>query len=74
MPLSALPAPLPRPSDAASTVATALQCVICMFAERSHACVPCGHKCLCEGCADVAKVKTCPMCRKEVMMMVQVWE
>jgi hypothetical protein len=40
------------------------ECVMCMDVEKSHAFVPCGHMCVCEGCA--AKVmganKECPFC------------
>ena len=75
VPLSAISAPSPqRPADAASTVATSLQCVVCMSSERSHVAVPCGHRVLCEGCATKAKIKACPLCRKPVQMWMMVFE
>jgi len=73
--LSTLSAPaLPRPFDAASTVATALQCVICMDKERTHLLFPCGHKCLCVDCADPAVITTCPLCRRLVVGITEVFD
>ena len=65
----------PTEDDTATSVATELMCVICLSDERSVACVPCGHKCLCEGCGThaVAKYK-CPMCREPIMMFMRVFE
>ena len=68
-----------KQDDAATSVATALMCVICYSKERSVACVPCGHKCLCEDCGTKENMTTangcpCPMCRKEVMMFMKVFE
>lgn len=62
--------------DAATSVATALQCVVCMANERAVACVPCGHKCLCEECSNdtVLRSKKCPMCRADVHMFLRVYE
>jgi hypothetical protein len=65
----------PKDDDVATSVATALMCVICMSEEKSIACVPCGHKCLCEGCGnhDIAG-DTCPMCRETIGMFMRVFE
>lgn len=64
-----------RNDDAATSVATALQCVVCMTRERAVACVPCGHKCLCNDCGKEEVVgESCPMCRKTVMFFMQVFE
>ena len=61
--------------DAATSVATALQCVVCMTNERSMACVPCGHRCLCDACGKhEAAGDRCPMCREPVMMFMRVFE
>lgn len=61
-------------SDAATSVATSLQCVVCMTNERSVACVPCGHRCLCESCAVPSVVGSkCPMCRADVQMFMRVF-
>lgn len=68
-----------RQDDAATSVATALMCVVCYSKERNVACVPCGHKCLCEDCGTKDNMSTskgchCPMCRNEVMMFMKVFE
>jgi len=68
-----------KQDDAATSVATALMCIICYSKERSVACVPCGHKCLCEDCGTKENMTTakgcpCPMCRKEVIMFMKVFE
>ena len=33
--------------------------------EKTHACYPCGHMCLCEECATELQWSTCPMCRAD---------
>ena len=45
-------------------------CVICMTEARSHVLVPCGHMCLCAGCAAVGR---CPLCREVVLTTVKVF-
>jgi len=47
-------------------------CVICLEGEKTHLLVPCGHQCLCAGCADGFN-GLCPLCRTQVMMSVQVF-
>ena len=40
------------------------KCVICMDAKINAVCVPCGHRCLCEGCIEIIlKQGNCPICR-----------
>jgi len=41
------------------------ECCVCLAPEKSHAFVPCGHYCVCEGCAHciMAAPKECPVCR-----------
>ena len=63
-----------KDDDAATSVATALQCVVCLSGERSTACVPCGHMCLCDKCATNDKMRNCPMCRAEIQTLVRVWQ
>ena len=63
--------------DAATSVATALECVhvVCMTRERTVACVPCGHKCLCDECGKEDIVgSSCPLCRKPVAIFMRVFE
>ncbi|KAH8054247.1 hypothetical protein JL722_8979 [Aureococcus anophagefferens] len=46
------------------------ECAICFAdASRTHACVPCGHKCVCASCASThltASGSRCPICREEI--------
>jgi hypothetical protein len=57
-------------------------CVVCISAKSNTACVPCGHKCLCQGCSQIIlgiegarqQQMVCPLCREEVMMAIQVYE
>ena len=46
---SASRAPVPRPC--AKEADDAALCVVCLEGARTHVLVPCGHRCLCEGCA-----------------------
>lgn len=36
-------------------------CVVCLDRVSTHAIIPCGHRCVCDGCKDL--VTSCPMCR-----------
>ena len=49
-------------------------CVICLEAPRTHACVPCGHWCLCaaESCI-LAAHQQCPLCRAEVNVVMRMF-
>ena len=43
------------------------ECVVCMNAERTHAFVPCGHRCVCKKCGvDERSFDTCPLCREQI--------
>jgi hypothetical protein len=45
----------------------AITCVACLEQRRAVAAVPCGHLCLCAGCAARQQpMKKCPMCRADV--------
>ncbi|KAL0479016.1 hypothetical protein AKO1_007921 [Acrasis kona] len=51
------------------------ECVICMDAAKSHACSPCGHKVVCEECAErVYERGVCPICRAEVIHCIRIFE
>jgi hypothetical protein len=46
------------------------ECVVCMDETRSHAFVPCGHRCVCEECSGVLMATAqprCPVCRAPAM-------
>jgi baculoviral IAP repeat-containing protein 2/3 len=50
-------------------------CVICLENARSHACIPCGHKILCEECAPTMYQQgKCPICRAEVTYCTKIFE
>jgi hypothetical protein len=42
------------------------ECCVCMESAKSHVFIPCGHVCVCQGCAEqvMASSKECPMCRQ----------
>ena len=48
-------------------------CTICAEGPLSHACVPCGHKCICKGCK--AKPRgLCPICRQKVTSIIEIFD
>ncbi len=47
------------------------ECVICLDLTPDYACVPCGHKCLCEKCKD--SVLTCPICIKKCESIIKIF-
>ena len=59
------------------------ECVVCFVAVRTHALLPCGHRCLCAACARdyeqggewerVGAPPKCPMCRLPVKDAQRVW-
>ena len=63
-------APAPHP-DAEET-----QCVVCFDAPKDHAIVPCGHICVCAGCAEQltkTRTPTCPVCREPILQTMKVF-
>ena len=49
-------------------------CVICLAEPRSHAFVPCGHRCVCTACAeDSRSARKCPMCKGEVSQIIKIY-
>ena len=52
-------------------------CVICLDSRSTHACIPCGHRCICELCADtemMTQQKCCPVCRRDVAMVMRIFD
>ena len=47
-----------------STIGGQTTCIVCFVNPKSHAAVPCGHKCACGDCS--ALVRECPVCRNPV--------
>jgi hypothetical protein len=63
-------APAPHP-DAEETM-----CVVCFDAPKDHLIVPCGHQCVCAGCAEQltkTRTPTCPVCREPIQQTVKVF-
>lgn len=50
---------------------TSSECVICMDAQRTHICLPCGHFVMCDSC--ISLVADCPICRTRVQSFVKVF-
>ena len=46
-------------------------CVVCLDEAKSHALVPCGHRCVCGPCG--VRLGQCPVCRQAVTMAMRVW-
>ena len=53
------------------------ECAICFDTSRTHACVPCGHRCVCASCASKhlpGSGSRCPICREEITMTIQIFD
>lgn len=50
------------------------ECVVCLSEAKSTCCVPCGHVCMCPGCAaDVQSKKgSCPVCRAPIECVLEI--
>ena len=48
-------------------------CAICLTQLRTHAFIPCGHKCVCKDCSDKLKDKKCPICRVKASAVIKVF-
>ena len=59
-----------------------MRCVVCLSITATHACVPCGHKCVCEQCAAAATATAaasfsnnrCPLCRSNVSSIIRIYD
>ena len=59
---AALPEPLAEPPRAGHDDDE--YCIVCLETLRTHTLIPCGHRCLCEGCAASHQWEACPVCRE----------
>jgi len=60
-----MPATMSEPEPQEETEDDDTLCVICLGEEKSHIMAPCGHRCLCAGCANrMVFPASCPMCRR----------
>lgn len=51
-------------------------CVVCLAAPKTHAFVPCGHRCVCEDCGSAVVGQdsaNCPICRTAVEQLLQIF-
>jgi len=46
-------------------------CVICYERPKTHALLPCGHRCVCGTCKK--KIVQCPLCRQYVIEAVKIY-
>ena len=51
------------------------ECVVCMDGENTHIFFPCGHKCVCEGCAAMIMGDSaeCPTCRGKASQTLRIY-
>jgi len=70
VPLSEANFDIGRPGVPESTLGGESTCIICFTRPKSHAAVPCGHRCACADCSAriMERDRRCPYCREEVMM------
>lgn len=73
------PAPEDKASSSESKRSPAPEdnsCVICLTEGRTHAVIPCGHRCLCSYCAEAFQKQssTCPLCQLEFVYIVQIYD
>ena len=51
------------------------ECVVCFDAEKKLvACVPCGHRCMCQDCYDKLRDRRCPVCRNPIQSTLKMWD
>lgn len=50
------------------------ECVICLSAPCTHAFLPCGHRCVCEACANGQALPKCPICRTTGSGFLRIWD
>lgn len=74
------PAPVdPRPIQASSKINAVPieteECAVCMEVQKTHAFVPCGHRCVCVGCSEaiMKSSKKCPLCNQVSACAIKVY-
>ena len=79
----ALPQPLPlappppwqepSPLEIDEPPDEAALCVVCVDARNTHACIPCGHKCVCGPCGRALQPRRCPLCRAMLKAIIEIF-
>ncbi|CAD7700849.1 unnamed protein product [Ostreobium quekettii] len=61
-------------ADGGDTLAKDIECMVCLCARRSACIVPCGHICMCYGCAMEVQNKkgVCPLCRGSIDVIMEI--
>ncbi|MBL6833635.1 MAG: RING-HC finger protein [Candidatus Actinomarina sp.] len=51
------------------------ECVICMNSPKTHAFIPCGHRCVCKKCGEscIDNNYKCPLCRKKTTGIIKIY-
>jgi hypothetical protein len=52
-------------------ISEASTCIVCIDREKSVACMPCKHLCLCVECSK--NLKICPLCRQEIQSTLELF-
>lgn len=47
-------------------------CVVCLSEPSTHACAPCGHRCICETCST-SPLNRCPLCQGEIILIMSIF-
>ena len=50
------------------------ECVICWSSKKTHAFIPCGHMCVCDGCVASIQDHRCPICRMASQQIVKIFQ
>jgi len=63
------------PQSKTAVVKQDAECCVCMEAEKTHSFIPCGHRCVCQTCADniMATTKECPACRTVCVVVCKIF-
>ena len=50
------------------------ECVVCLSSMKNVCCVPCGHVCMCQGCAEEVQAASgsCPVCRGDIQCVIEI--
>lgn len=73
----AMPFEAPQGGSPDEDVAEDAACLICIAAAKTHAIIPCGHRCLCRRCSEELRTRSrspvCPVCRQAMVDIVQIF-
>jgi hypothetical protein len=70
---AAMSPPMSPPMLTSEATASGEMCCVCLTGELTHTLVPCGHRCLCAGCAAKQAWEHCPLCAQEAQFVMQTY-